>query len=90
MLHVVGFTLLVCGFLVVYTSKYIVKKFDLIKYFKANESLELNDKEMEEYRLANAVVFLKVSGFILATPGIVIILKLYYWGTGLKYQKNTW
>lgn len=74
MLEIFGFTFLILGFSMVYTAKYIVRKFDLIKYFDVPDSLDFNDDDMKKYKLDKAVVSVKVFGFVLALPGILIIL----------------
>lgn len=72
-LGIVGLVIMGIGFALVYAARYIVKKYDLASRQKCEHEAEMEAEEVENYKMNKAVVNIKIIGFVLALPGLVLL-----------------
>jgi hypothetical protein len=66
------------GFAIVYLAKLIVKKYKLNERSVCNFENELTDEEILEYKLNKAILKVKIFGLIVALPGLILFLIIFY------------
>ncbi|EPR13002.1 hypothetical protein [Ruminiclostridium papyrosolvens] len=73
-IEILSLVLMAIGFISVYMAKTIVRKFDLAKKQTCEHEAEMTEQEVEEYKFNKAVFNIKMSGFLVATPGIALLI----------------
>lgn len=73
-LKIIAVVLLLAGFGTVLEAKYLVTKFKVDQNVKANFENEMDEEEIQEYKLTKATVNVKMYGMLIALPGIVLTL----------------
>ena len=73
-LKIIAVVLLVAGFGTVLEAKNLVKKFNTAPNTKVTFEHEMDEKELEEYKLTKATVNMKMCGMLIALPGIILTL----------------
>ncbi|AEY67009.1 hypothetical protein [Clostridium sp. BNL1100] len=73
-IEILSLVLMAIGFISVYMAKPIVKKFDLAKKQTCEHEAEMTELEVEEYKFNKAVFNIKMLGFLVATPGIALLI----------------
>jgi hypothetical protein len=73
-LRVIGLILVVLGLILSYTSKIIVKKYDLAQNQTVKFADEMSEQEIEEYKRNKAIAKVKMVGILLIMPGIFFVM----------------
>jgi flagellar biosynthesis protein FliR len=73
-LKIIAVVLLLAGFGTALEAKYLVKKFNTVQNTKVTFEHEMDEKELEEYKLTKAMVNMKMCGLLIALPGIILTL----------------
>ena len=73
-IEILSLVLMAIGFITVYAAKAIVKKFDLAKKQTCEHEAEMTEQEVEEYKFNKAVFNINILGFLVATPGIALLI----------------
>ncbi|WP_024833447.1 hypothetical protein [Ruminiclostridium josui] len=73
-IEILALVLMAIGFISVYMAKTIVRKFDLAKKQTCEHEAEMTAEEVEEYKFNKAVFNIKISGYLVATPGIALLV----------------
>jgi len=73
-LKVVGFVFLIPGVLLVFASRWLVRKYRLDNNVKCDFESEISEEDLKEYKYNKAVVNLKMLGMLIALPGFALIL----------------
>lgn len=73
-IEILSLVLMAIGFITVYMAKTIVRKFDLAKKQTCEHETEMTVEEVEEYKFTKAVFNIKILGFLVATPGIALLI----------------
>lgn len=76
LLQIVSVLLLTPGLFMVYGSKYLVTKFELYKKIKESNDFQ-GEEDILKYKTQQAIMKLKLSGFIALIPAIILILFLF-------------
>lgn len=77
-LQVLALLFMIPGFAIVYLAKLIVKKYKLNERSVCNFENELTDEEILEYKLNKAILKVKIFGLIVALPGLILFLIIFY------------
>ncbi|MCX7747673.1 MAG: hypothetical protein N2645_12430 [Clostridia bacterium] len=77
LLKVLSLFFLVLGFGMVFLAATIVKKYQLDKNTKCSFADELTEEELQKYKVSHAVLKIKMIGFAISLPGVVMILYAY-------------
>lgn len=75
-LKVLGYAIVVLGFVIVIAAKPIIKKFDLASKQKVNIE-GVAEEKINELKEAKALAMVKVIGAIVFLPGMIIILLVF-------------
>ena len=73
-LKIISIIFLIAGFLVVYSARFIVRRFGLDRNAKCDFANEMSEEELQEYKFNKTVVNVKMLGMLIALPGIVLLL----------------
>lgn len=73
-LQIIGFIFLIPGVLLVFASRWLVRKYGLDNNVKCDFESEISEEDLKEYKFNKAVVNLKMLGMLIALPGIALIL----------------
>ncbi len=73
-IEILSLVLMAIGFITVYMAKTIVRKYDLAKKQTCEHETEMTAEEVEEYKFTKAVFNIKILGFLVATPGIALLI----------------
>lgn len=73
-LKMLAFVLLAAGFIVVFTARFIVGKYNLDRTMKCSFENDMDDEELRQYKINKAVVNIKMLGMLIALPGLVLLL----------------
>ncbi len=73
-LQILAMLFMIPGFGIVYLAKFIVDKYKLNEKAVCNFKHELTDEQLIEYKLNKAVVNIKILGFFIALPGVILLL----------------
>ena len=73
-LKIVGFIFLVPGVLLVFASRWLVRKYGLDNNVKCEFASEITEEDLKEYRYNKAVANLKMLGMLIVLPGIALVL----------------
>lgn len=65
---------MVPGFAIVYLAKFIVNKYKLNEKAVCNFEHELTEEKLMEYKFNKAIVNVKILGFFIALPGVILLL----------------
>lgn len=68
---------LVSGFGTVFVAKTIVKKFKVSEKVTCNFANEITEEELERYKFDKAVLSVKMTGMLIALPGLIMLLVIY-------------
>ncbi|HOM01560.1 MAG TPA: hypothetical protein PLH43_01860 [Acetivibrio sp.] len=68
---------LVAGFATVFAAKAIVEKFKLNEKAKCDFEDEITEEEAEKYKFDKAVLSVKMTGMLIAFPGLILLLIIY-------------
>ncbi|GAE88896.1 hypothetical protein [Acetivibrio straminisolvens] len=68
---------LVSGFATVFAAKAIVEKFNLKEKAKCDFENEITEEELEKYKFDKAVLSVKMTGMLIALPGLILLLIIY-------------
>ena len=72
-LKVIAVIFMVAGFGTVFASRVIVSKKELDKNIKVEFENEMNEEEIARYKLDKASVNVKMTGMLIALPGLVAL-----------------
>ncbi len=73
-LKILAVALLLAGFGTVLGARSLVEKFNTVQNTKVTFEHEMDEKELEDYKLTKATVNMKMCGMLIALPGIILIL----------------
>ena len=73
-LKILAGLVLIVGFFIALAARGLVTRFNLDKKVTVDNESEFGEKEAEEYRYAKAVALVKMSGMIIALPGLILTL----------------
>ncbi len=77
MLKVLAFLLIIPGTLMVYTSAWLVKRFQLDKKARVEFEHEMTEEELSQHLFEKASIRLKIIGLTIAIPGILLIFYIF-------------
>ena len=77
LLKIFAFMLLAVGGIVVYSAKIIVSKLKLNEKVVCDFKNELTEEELNDYKMNKSIVNVKLIGFIIFLPGVVLLLVLF-------------
>lgn len=69
-----GFSLMAAGFIIVYAAKAIVDKYNLHKNVMPEFDDDMDEEELKKYVYDRTVVNVKLTGMLIALPGIIMIV----------------
>jgi hypothetical protein len=73
-LKILSIILLIPGFSCAIFSKFIVKKFNLHEKVECDFEHQMKEEEILEYKFNRAEVNTKITGLLLALPGVILVL----------------
>lgn len=73
-LKIVSVVLMVAGFSIACTARFIVSKFGLDTNAACNFEHEMSEEELKKYKFDKTVVNFKMLGMLIALPGIILFL----------------
>jgi len=73
-LQILAILFMIPGFAIVYLAKFIVKKYKLNEKAVYTYGNELTEEQLMEYKFNKAVVNIKILGFFIALPGVILLL----------------
>jgi len=73
-LEILAGLIMAAGVAMVAAAKKIVKKFGLDKKVTTEHESELDESELEEYRMLKATVNVKLYGMLVFLPGVILLL----------------
>jgi hypothetical protein len=76
-LKVIAFLLIAIGAFLNYGSKLFVKRFRLYENVTVEEAHELSQKELEVYKMAKAMIKVKILGFFVLLAGVIMVYFAY-------------
>lgn len=76
-LEILSLVIMAIGFIIVYSAKVIVRKYDLAKKQTCEHEAEMTEQEVEEYKLNKAVFNIKILGMIVSIPGIILFILVF-------------
>jgi hypothetical protein len=73
-LEILSLAIMVIGFVIVYMSKAIVKKYNLAEKQTCEHEAEMTEEEIKDYKYNKAVFNIKILGLIVSIPGLVLFI----------------
>lgn len=73
-LEILSLAIMAVGFIIVYMSKAIVKKYNLAEKQTCEHEAEMTEEEVKDYKFTRAVFNIKILGLIITIPGLVLFL----------------
>ncbi|MEN8905249.1 MAG: hypothetical protein ABF289_04755 [Clostridiales bacterium] len=77
MLKVISILLVLAGSFIVYLAKVIMRKYKLDQKIKCKYEDELNDEEIRDYKINSALIKIKLVGFGLFLPGVILVVIVF-------------
>ena len=71
---IIAGVLVLAGFGTVLGARNLVEKFNLTQKTKAQFEHEMDEEELEQYKLTKATVNIKMIGMLIALPGFILTL----------------
>lgn len=76
-LKILTFLFLICGFVLVYGARQIVRHYNLDKNIKCDYNNEMKEEEIELYKINKAVINVKMIGMLIALPGLILLFIVF-------------
>lgn len=76
-LKIIGFILILAGAFINYGAKFITRQLNLAAKINVDEASEFADDDLEEYKMTKAIARVKVAGFLVLLPGVLLLFYLY-------------
>lgn len=76
-LQIISALLIVAGAAVNYTAKIIVRRLDLARKVKVPEEYGFSGEELENFKRTKALSIVKMAGFIIILPGVIMVFFAY-------------
>ena len=73
-LKIIAGLILIAGFFIALAARSLVTRFELDKRMNIENESEFDEKDATEYRHVKAVAFVKMSGMLIALPGLILTL----------------
>ena len=73
-LKIMAGLILIAGFFIALAARSLVTRFNLDKRIKIENESEFGEKDAAEYRYIKAVALVKMSGMLIALPGLILTL----------------
>ena len=76
-LKVLALVLLVSGVAVVFSARWLVRRYKLDAKAGCSFESEMGEEELKQYKFNKAVVNVKLAGMLVALPGFIIIVFVF-------------
>lgn len=76
-LKIIAGVILLIGFGTVLGAKNLVNRFNLDQKVSVNFENEMNDEEIAQYKQNKAILNVKLTGMLIALPGIILTLIVF-------------
>lgn len=73
-LKILTFVFLIPGVIIVFSARWIVKKYELDKNVKCDYESEMSEDEILLYKNNKAVINVKMLGMLIALPGFIMAI----------------
>lgn len=73
-LEILSLAIMVIGFVIVYMSKTIVKKYNLAEKQTCEHEAEMTEEEIKDYKYNRAVFNIKILGLVVSIPGLILFI----------------
>lgn len=72
--EILSLVIIAIGFIIVYSAKAIVTRFQLAENQKCENADQMTEDEIQTYKMNKAVFNIKIMGLVVSIPGLVLFI----------------